>query len=197
MSKSALEDMKGHLEVWKVFPDESAELHYSEDNVITRGMGYTLAHLFNSSGSENVNNYQIQYFQIGVSGFSGLQVSGTESLSSVLIADEYGTPNFMLSEHDRHIDMSSINNNTAAGVTEAYGIIPFSHIKKISPTRVLYQIFVGNDSCNGNTLNEIGLFSKNPRDSGTETSALCAYRWFGDINKTDAFALLFRWTIEF
>tara|TARA_R110000751_G_scaffold262756_1_gene362056 strand:- start:150 stop:743 length:594 start_codon:yes stop_codon:yes gene_type:complete len=197
MSKNALEDMKGHLEIWKVFPDGLEELHYSDDNVITRGMGYTLAHLFNSSGSENVNNYQIRYFQLGVSGASSLQVSGTESLSSVLTAAQYGTPNFMISQHDRHINMSSINNNTAAGVTEAYGLIPFSHIKKISPTRVMYQIFIGNDACNSKTLNEVGLFSKNPRSSGTETSALCAYRWFGDIDKTDAFALMFRWTIEF
>ena len=197
MSKNALEDMRGHLEIWKVFPDGSEELHYSDDNVITRGMGYTLAHLFNSEGSENVNNYQIQYFQLGTTGFSALQVSGTESLSGVLAASSYGTPNFMISEHDRHINMSSINHNNAAGVTEAYGIIPFSHIKKISPTRVMYQIFIGNDACNGFTVNEIGLFSKNPRSSGTETSALCAYRWFGDIDKTDAFALMFRWTIEF
>tara|TARA_R110000751_G_scaffold145098_3_gene248781 strand:- start:602 stop:1195 length:594 start_codon:yes stop_codon:yes gene_type:complete len=197
MNKSAIEGMKGHLEIWKVFPDGSEELHYSKENVITRGMGYTLAHLFNSAGTENVDNYQLQYFQLGTSGASSLQVSGTEGLSSVLPIADYGTPNFMISEHDRHIGMSSINHNTKAGVTEAYGIIPFSHIKKISPTRVMYQIVAGNSACNGQTLNEIGLFSKNPRSSSPRASALCAYRWFGDINKTDAFSLLFRWTIEF
>ena len=37
---------KGNLEVWKVYDDGSEELHFSEHNVITSGMGVGLAHMF-------------------------------------------------------------------------------------------------------------------------------------------------------
>jgi hypothetical protein len=64
---------------------------------------------------------------------------------------------------------------------------------------------VDEDSCNdlsrpGNSeasLNEIGLFVKNPKASATETSVLAAYRYFSNIRKTSDFALVFRWTISF
>ena len=33
----------GHLEVWKIYDDETEELHFEEQNVITSGMGIGLA----------------------------------------------------------------------------------------------------------------------------------------------------------
>ena len=187
-------DIKGHLEIWKVFSDGSRELHFSEDNIITSGMGHTLRNLFASTATENVNNYQIQYFQLGVSGQSSQQVSSTGTLSGALATADYGTPNFVV--EDRKL--------LAAGATTdaVFGVVPFAYIKRINPTTVMYQMFVGEDACNvpaetSLSLSEIGIFSRNPTLATPEASMLCAYRYFTGITKTSSFSLLFRSTIEF
>ena len=182
-------DIRGHLEVIKVFSDGTEEVHFSDSNVITSGMGHTLLKAFSNPGTYNISSYQLVYFQLGVSGSAGLQVSSTGELSSALASVDYGTANFEISNHDL---------SSGAGATNVpFGIIPFSYIKKISPTRVMYQIFVGERACNTQTLNEIGLFSRNPDNSATEGSYLCAYRYFTPLEKKDSFSVLFRWVIEF
>jgi len=180
---------RGHLEILKLYPDGREEVHFSEQNVITSGMGHTLLKAFSSPAVDNISGFQIVYFQLGVSGASSLQVSGTGQLSSALASGDYGTANFQLSIH-------ALSSGTPAA-DQAFGVIPFTYIKKISPTRVMYQIFVGDQACEGETLNEIGLFSRNPDGSATDGSYLCAYRYFTPLEKKDSFSVLFRWTIEF
>jgi len=183
-------EIKGHLEIIKLYSDGREEVHFSEDNIITSGMGYTLLRAFESHGAGSISSFQIVYFQLGVSGAVTLQASGNGSLSSSLDEAEYGAANFEIDNHD--LWASGVNQGE-----ETFGIIPFPYIKKISPTRVMYQIFVGEDACNAKTLNEIGLFSRNPDNLVTEGSYLCAYRYFTPLEKVDQFSVLFRWTIEF
>lgn len=180
---------RGHLEILKLYPDGREEVHFSEQNVITSGMGHTLLKAFSNTGLTNISGYQIVYFQLGISGDAGLQVSGTGELSSALSESDYDAANFQLSIHD----LSS----GAGAVNQPFGVIPFAYIKKISPSRVMYQIFVGEDACGGQPLNEVGLFSRNPDGSSTDGSYLCAYRYFPTLVKQDSFSVLFRWTIEF
>jgi len=182
-------DIRGHLEVVKVFSDGTEEVHFSDSNVITSGMGHTLLKAFSNPSTYNISSYQIVYFQLGVSGDASLQVSSTGELSSALAIGDYGTANFEISTHDL---------SSGAGASSVpFGIIPFSYIKKISPARVMYQIFVGENACNSQTLNEVGLFSRNPDNAATEGSYLCAYRYFTPLEKNDSFSVLFRWVIEF
>jgi len=179
----------GHLEVIKLYSDGREEVHFSDENVITSGLGYTLLKAFGTSGAGNLSSFQITYFQLGASGAEALQVSSRGDLSSQFVAGDYTTPNFEISTHD--IDSGS-------GTTNAvFGVIPFPYIKKISPSRVMYQIFVGEQACDGQTMSEVGLFSRNPNNSATEGSYLCAYRSFNPLVKQDDFSVLFRWTIEF
>ena len=72
--------MKGHLEVIKLYADGTEEVHFSEDNVITSGMGHTLLKAFATSGSGSIEPFQITYFQLGLGGATGLQVSSTGNL---------------------------------------------------------------------------------------------------------------------
>lgn len=180
---------RGHLEILKLYPDGREEVHFSEQNVITSGMGYTLLKAFSSPGVDNISGFQIVYFQLGVSGASSLQVTGTGELSSALSESDYAPANFEVSVHDLSSGTPTAN--------QAFGVIPFPYIKKISPTRVMYQIFVGEDACEDQTLNEVGLFSRNPNGSATDGSYLCAYRYFTPLAKKNSFSVLFRWTIEF
>ena len=180
---------RGHLEIVKLYPDGREEIHFSEQNVITSGMGHTLLKAFGNTGLSNISGYQIVYFQLGTSGHEGNQMSSTGELSSALAVGDYDTANFEISQHNLSSGGTALN--------QAFGVIPFSYIKKISPTRVMYQIFVGEDACDGQSLNEIGLFSRNPDGSSTDGSYLCAYRYFPTLVKQDSFSVLFRWTIEF
>jgi hypothetical protein len=204
MIKSLTSQMgvKGHLTVHKVV-DGQEELVYDEDNVIVSGFGWALSHLYGKVGSDTITDYQIDRFKLGVSGGSELQVSTTNNLSGSLssMAEYVGTG-------DSNLNVVSgfrWANNAATTAGEFFAKIPFSKVTKVDDRTVRFTIFVDEDSCNdlsrpGNSeasLNEIGLFVKNPKASATETSVLAAYRYFSNIRKTSDFALVFRWTISF
>ena len=190
--------IKGHLTVHKVV-DGQEELVYDEDNVIVSGFGWALAHLYGKVGSETITDYQIDRFKLGVSGGSELQVSSTTDLSGALssLASYVGTG-------DSNLDVVSgyrWANDVATTTGEWFAKIPFSKVTKVDDRTVRYTIFVDEHSCNNlpndASLNEIGLFIKNPKANATETSVLAAYRYFSNIRKTSDFALVFRWTISF
>tara|TARA_Y100000310_G_scaffold345850_1_gene471342 strand:- start:6640 stop:7239 length:600 start_codon:yes stop_codon:yes gene_type:complete len=186
---------KGHLEVIKVFPDGREEVHFSDENIITSGMGATLLEAFNGDATDQtIADFQLVYFQLGTDGYAGLQVSSTGALSGALASGDYGaSANFEINNH-------SLVASGVVATDRAFGVIPFAYIKKLSPTRIMYQIFVGESTCNGETINEVGLFSRDPygyAPGAPEQSLLCAYRFFTALAKTSAFSILFRWTIEF
>lgn len=193
---------RGHLTIHKI-ANGVEELVYDEDNVIVSGFGWSLAHLFGRVGSDSIVDYQIDRFQLGVSGQSGLQVSSTYELSGPLSSTgEYttnGDSNILAVSADHYKE------NVIAGTESVFGMIPFSKVTKIDGSTVRYTIFIDEDSCNnlsrpGDTeaaLSEIGLFVKNPRGHVDDASVLAAYRYFSDIRKTSDFGLVFRWTFSF
>lgn len=193
--------IKGHLTIHKVLNGRE-EVIYDEDNIIVSGFGWALAHLYGKVGSDTITDYQIDRFKLGVSGSQELQVSSTSDLSgSLSSAAEY------VSGGDSNLAAVSgyqWQNNDAPATARWYAKIPFSKVTKVDNRTVRYTIFVDEDSCNnlsrdGNdvSLNEIGLFIKNPKASSPETSILAAYRYFSNIRKTSDFGLVFRWTISF
>mgnify|MGYP003117116116 CR=1 FL=1 len=199
-------DINGHLEIWKHFPDGSKELHWEDKNVICSGMGATLAEMFDAPETVSVDNFQIRYFKVGVSGSDtatsiadNLQVSTTGDLSSALVTADYGNGNLAISVHDLVVN-GEVEND------QPFGVIPYSYIKRVSDTKCMFQIVLDEQTANiddgsgpgsAAALNEIGLFSKNPYRLTKDSSMLCAYRYFKPIYKSDAFVLVFRWTIEF
>lgn len=186
----------GHLEVWKQYPDGSKELHYKDDNVITSGMGATLSEMFDAPPTVDVENFQCIYFRCGSGGTEGRQVSGTSDLADPFTRAQYGTGNLGFSIHN-------LIANGAKTEGLAFGTIPYSYIKRVTKTKCMWQIVLDEQSANVGDgtpegyINEIGLYSKNPYREDTDASMLCAYRYFKKIYKTDAFILVFRWTIEF
>jgi hypothetical protein len=193
--------IKGHLTVHKVV-DGQEELVYDEDNVIVSGFGWALAHLYGRVGSDVITDYQVDRVKLGVSGGTALQVSSTTDLSGAL-----SSQNEYIGTADSNLEVVSgyrWANDIATTTGEWYAKIPFNKVTKIDDRTVRYTIFIDEDSCNNLTrdgsdasLNEIGLFIKNPKANATETSVLAAYRYFSNIRKTDDFALVFRWTISF
>ena len=166
---------KGHLEIWKRYADGSEELHYSDQNIIASGMGWTLSQFFTAPIQESVEKYQITYFQVGFSGGEELQVSSTGSLSAALTEPEYGNGYLDISVHD-------LWNNGVTTANQPFGVIPYQYIRKVSDEKVMFQIVLDQATANNDTkpLTEIGLFSKAPFHGSLtqDKSVLCAYRYF-------------------
>lgn len=193
---------KGHLTIHKI-QNGSEELVYDEDNVIVSGFGWSLAQLFSRNGSDSIVDFQIDRFQLGVSGNSANQVSSTYELSGPLSSVGEYTTNGDSNLHS--VSADHYKNNVIAGTQSVFAKIPFSKVTKIDDRSVRYTIFIDEDSCNSLSrpgdseipLNEIGLYVKNPGGHVNDASVLAAYRYFSDIRKTSDFGLVFRWTISF
>jgi len=202
MQLSLIEDLdiKGHLTISKIYRDGNEEVIFDDHNIIVSGMGVALAHLFSLSGSDSILDYQIDRFQVGVSGGTALEVSSRNSLSGSLSSfSEYGVDSntFAASAYQ-------IINNSIVSIAKFYGIIPQQNITRIDANTVRYTIVLDEDSCNNiqrggvnKPLNEVGLFVKNIKNSAIDAPILVAYRHFNDIQKTSDFSLVFRWSINF
>jgi hypothetical protein len=195
-------NITGHLTISKV-ESGSESIIFDDKNIIVSGFGWSLAYLYAKLGSSNITDYQIDRFQLGVSGSQANQVSSTFQLSAPLSSvAEYTSTN------DSNLFAFSSAQYKAGVISTSpipiFGKIPFSKVTKVDDRSVRYTIFIDEDSCNSLSrggsdayLNEIGLFIKNPRAQSPEASVLGAYKYFSNIRKTSDFGLIFRWTITF
>jgi len=192
----------GHLQIAKVFKDKPEEIVFDDHNIITSGLSVGLGHLFSGSGSNSIIDYQLDRFQVGVSGNDSAG-SGTYTLSGPLSSvQEYGEAASFAT-----VSAVQIKDGTLTANKQIYGRIPFKNVTRINDTSVRYTIILDEDTTNytnyvrhttDDVLTEIGLFMKNPRGlAGDGASILVAYRKFTQILKTSDFALVFRWTINF
>jgi len=194
--KNFIEQMgiTGHLQIAKSYSDGSEDIIFDDHNIIVSGMGVGLSYMFTASGSLSVLDYQIDRFQVGVSGGSELEVSSTAALSGALTSiSEYGANSNLFLEQTTQI-VNGIDQSN-----KIFALIPQSKITRINDNSVRYTLVLDEDACNNliNPLNEVGLFMKNPTGSPINKSILVAYRSFTDLAKTDDFSLIFRWTINF
>lgn len=56
--------IKGKVEIFKIHDGEKTKV-YEDNNVVTTGMGYALCNLFTEQEDQEVENFQIGYFQLG------------------------------------------------------------------------------------------------------------------------------------
>jgi hypothetical protein len=193
--------INGHLTIIKQFTDGEQEVVFDDHNIIVSGMGQGLAYLFNASGSQNILDYQIDRFQLGVSGLTANEVSSTYELSGPLSSlANYGTGSNLFIQNTDMITGLALNTGD-----NFYALIQPSKITKIGETSVRYTLVVDEEACNGlkahqgedANLSEVGIFFKNPAGRSKDASLLAAYRVFTPIFKTSDFSLIFRWTINF
>lgn len=193
----------GHLSIVKRWNTGQEEVLLDDPNVIVSGMGVGLSYLFTGSGSETILDYQIDRFQIGVSGphadYSTDASSIYELSSPLTTVDEYGTASKV------YVQIGSQITNTSLTANQAFVMIPKNKVTRIDDTSVRYTLVLDEDACNNLTgdndeeiyLNEIGMLMKNPTGNAVDRSLLVCYRAFSNIRKTSDFSLIFRWTINF
>jgi hypothetical protein len=205
MKQNEVLDVSGHLEVWKVYETGDEELFFDDHNVITSGMGAGVGMLYAGSGSARITDFQIRYFQIGVSGDSIVDTYGVSqySLVSALgqvdgVSDyQSGQSNIPLSEHQLMDWNGGPKTNSEAVWDWYFGLIPDNAIKRVDLNSVTYIIYIDRHTANNHTLNEIGLYMDNPLGEDPKRSNMVAYRPFTNIVKTDNFSLVFKWTLNF
>jgi len=190
--------INGHLTIIKQYTDGQEEVVFDDHNIIVSGMGVGLTYMFTGSGSNSVLDYQIDRFQVGVSGAAVNEVSSTYQLSGPCTEAEYGAGSNLFIEAK-----NQITNTTLTSLAAAH--IPANKITRIGDSSVRYTLVVDEEACNGierdgddMSINEVGLLMKNPTGNiSADRPLLVAYRTFSDIVKTSDFSLIFRWTINF
>jgi len=200
-------DPKGHLEIWKIYPNGEEALVFDEDNTITSGMGVGLGLLYAGSGATDITNFQIRYFQLGVQGDTVLTTYGVDQVSLVSAlgqvnggTDYSGTESGIGLTVQELMDWDGTAKSTVAGSfgdSWFFGLLTDNSIKRVDRNSVTYIIYLDRDTCNSQILNEIGLFMQNPIGLDPYRSNLVAYRPFTNISKTSDFALVFKWTLNF
>lgn len=199
--KKFVEEMgiTGHLTIVKAFSDGSEEIVYDDPNMIVSGMGVGLSYLFTASGSDDITDYQIESFQVGVAGDTVVVSEEINQLADPLNSfSEYGEgSNLFLEERDQIVNGVNVTDQIFAKINP-------SRITRVTDSSVRYTLVLDEEAANGlirssqsASINEVGLFMKNPTASPDPKSILVAYRTFSDIVKTNDFSLVFRWTINF
>ena len=135
--------INGHLTIIKQYVDGKEEVVFDDHNIIVSGMGVGLTYMFTGSGSNSVLDYQIDRFQVGVSGPpTGGEVSSIYQLSGAITAAEYGGgSNLFIAEKDQ------ITQNTTTATAAA--LIPANKRTKIGDSSVRYTLVVDEEACNG------------------------------------------------
>ena len=193
----------GHLSITRRWNTGQEEVLLDDHNVIVSGMGVGLSYLFTGSGSDSILDYQIDRFQVGVSGPHedyAANASSIYQLSAPLTTvDEYGTASKV------YVNIGNQITNTSLTADQAFVLIPQNKVTRIDDSSVRYTLVLDEDACNDLTgdfseevyINEIGMLMKNPTGNAVDRSLLVCYRAFSNIRKTSDFSLIFRWTINF
>tara|TARA_R110002051_G_scaffold4603_2_gene25173 strand:+ start:797 stop:1423 length:627 start_codon:yes stop_codon:yes gene_type:complete len=208
MSNNDNLNVSGHLQIYKVFGDGTEERVLNDPNTITSGMGVGLGLLYAGSGAADITNFQIRYFQLGVSGNTKIGSYGVSETSLVSALGQVGggsqyqttTDSFLPLEAHELMDWNGTAKSTVGGSygdTWFFGLISDNSIKRVDLNSLTYILYIDRESCNNLTVNEVGLFMQNPLGRNTKRSQLVAYRPFTNIAKTDDFALVFKWTLNF
>ena len=115
--KNFVEDMgiNGHLTIVRRWNTGQEEVIFDDHNVIVSGMGVGLSHLFAGSGSNSILDYQIDRFQVGVSGPpAGGETSAIYELSGPLTTvEEYGTGSKVYVEIGHQMTNTTLTTNQA------------------------------------------------------------------------------------
>ena len=182
----------GHLVITKRYLDGREEVVLDDHNMITIGMGVNLALMFgNETVGQTVDKHQFKYFQLGT---GTLTTSSTVALTTPLTSGQYGSTDLLVVTHNK-VD-------TGGGTTsQAFVAFDQSMVTRPAKDQVQFIIDLDVNTANGRAIREVGLFAADPFNHGGTTgtlgSLLCAYKTFDAITKSAAFALNFKWTIEF
>ena len=194
--------IQGFLEIFDA-TQTPPKIVFSGSNIITKGMGYALANLFTEQEDQEISNFQIGYFQIGVSsvGFEPYSASANfYQLSSGITKAQYGTN--LDSEVKTLSSLGSTKFITLSSITgispSAFVAIDNSKLTKGVQTSNKYKIYLDKNMAVGVSATEFGLFIKNPNvNYRIDKPMLAAYKKLNaPLVKSSENEFIFQWTIK-
>jgi len=213
--------MKGEVTITKVYKDGTKEKVLSQDcNVLTDGFGINLTNLFTSNPADDIDRFKIGYFQVGTSGYyqetpilGGLQEEFAYSLplnthnnfyelsSALTDSTSYGTQGNIKTVVR---DVTTVTNPFSPSDELVYttssmvlAVLEDDPTTKLTDRTINVKITIDEDSLNGVSIREFGLFSKNPTNRLKERPALVAYKSLSTpIEKNEYFNLDIDWVIK-
>tara|TARA_R110000765_G_scaffold137073_4_gene236499 strand:+ start:812 stop:1372 length:561 start_codon:yes stop_codon:yes gene_type:complete len=176
----------GHLQIIKVNSDNSREVLLDDHNIVTVGMGRTLAAMFSHEDkTDSFDNFAIPYFQLGTG--SATMVSSLTSLVTPLTVAGYASED---------VTLSAVNVSDKS-TTETMMAMHPAYIYLSASNKVTYSVTIDETTANELDIQEVGLWSKDPYLQTVPVAYLCAYRSFEAIPKRNSYTLIFNWTLEF
>lgn len=202
----SLDSIRGRLEIHKDYGDYTEKVgeYY---NIITRGMGITLAAAMTSGSRTTKDPFSIRYAQLGtaVVDYQRYRPTGDQrynffKLQSPIRKSAYGKN--LRTVIDTHTQLTVTNEFEGTESLQyttqqaAFLKIPDSRVTVKKDSGISATVVIDKNCANGITLREIGLFSDNPTTDGSKQSLLVAYKQFSPIVKQSDFSLIFTWTIQ-
>lgn len=203
--------MKGHVKVFEII-DGKEKLILSEDNILTYGYRSQITNILLGEGSNDLNNFSLSYFRLGMSGLpfeSQPNSSVFFSLSTPMGTAHYGyDSDFELAQYCWLVGTSGAGvevmfaepaSGLDIGISKITGV--FCSIDAKNKTKRYMESFnirikLDKDTCNGTSIAEAGLYFKNPLGLPKVTPMLAAYKKFDPpINKTSENQFIIDWSI--
>ena len=196
--------MKGIVEIKKVYSDGREELVAYDDNVLSINLSKSIVNLFTNNVGDDYSNLLTGYFQVGKGSHSLPPDSAQKyvySLEDPLDELDYGASTTLVI--DTHDQVFSSKGNFLPGGGTATFKGTFAELgddfsSRFDDTSVHYSLTIGEQTANGQTIKEFGLFSRNPNNHKADRSSMIAYKFLDEaIEKNDLFSIVIDWQIKF
>lgn len=192
---------KGFIEIFLIDEGNKTKV-YEGNNLIVKGLGYSLANLFTEQEDQQVENFQIRYFQIGTSSIGYESFAASTSvfeLSSGISKSQYGTnldaglKSLQSLGGTPFVSFSSVSTIAASAFVE----IPNSRLTKSGARSNKYRLYLEKPMAVGVSATEFGLFIKNPDvNYNIDKPILAAYKKLNKpLVKSSENEILIEWTI--
>jgi hypothetical protein len=196
--------VKGFVEIYQQKNDELIKI-YEGDNIITRGLGYSVTNLLTEQEDINLSNFQIAYFQLGTGKIDFDLENPTVQmyfyeLNIPLTYAQYGdnidseiTKNYSLTD-----TAYSSGLNLTKGSLQSYVELPNSRCTRYFDRSARFRLFIEKNMANTQEILEMGLFVKNPDSTYKQNNPiLAAYKTItSSISKNSECSLIIDWTIS-
>jgi hypothetical protein len=211
--------ISGHITVCKLYNDGKKETVLEKANLVTAGLGSSFLDIQQNAGSDYIEDYAPRYFQVGTGtiGWSGTvrEASSTfYQLSAPFDWSDYGEDtDISLVKRYRGFNASTVDGgrtytellNTSAplsavtfsGEDQYFGMVTEGRVSKYFVDSFESEIILDENSGNGKSITELGLFAKNPKGFGQDSPLLMAYKNFNPIVKTAEYSLVIHWALGF
>ena len=202
--------ISGHITICKVYADGTREEVVHQSNLVTAGLGSSFIDIQRGSGSTHYLDYSPHYFQVGTGaiGYPTAVAGSTSStfyqLSSPLDWSDYGDDtdisvvkryrgfNASVSPdvdsgntyHELLNTSAPLSSTVFSGIDGYFGTVKDGRISKYFMDAFEAEIVIDENTANGQSISEIGLFSRNPKGFGKDSPLLMAYKTFAAIVAT-------------